>query len=322
MITLTSQLSKQITPSASPVAASAIRHARTHHQALNATLFFVFIMVTNLLIAPGMAQAEDRVATLNVAQLGPFEHHNVPGGIVIIPLGINASETQPSALWNDRPIATLASADGWFAVLGVPLNTEAGTHNLNVAAQNENFKLAFDVDNASYEEQRITLKSNKKVNPAPLDMKRINRESARLGKVKRMRTETLNAYDFIWPVEGPISSTFGLRRFFNDQPRRPHGGIDIAMPTGTSIVAPADGTVIDTGEYFFNGNSVFIEHGLGVQTFYAHMNSISVEIGDAVKQGDVIGTVGETGRVTGAHLHWSLGLNGTWVDPTLVLPND
>jgi len=300
--------------------------ACTPKLAFSIWLFFVPVLAVALLVAlllaPTLATAEDRLATLNVGQLGPFEHHNVPGGIVIIPLNISASEPQPTAVWNEKPIAVLASTNEWFAVLGVPLNTEAGKHKLNVSAQNESFTVTFDVINASYEEQRITLKSDKKVNPAPLDMKRINRESARLGAVKRMRTETLNAYDFIWPVEGPISSTFGLRRFFNDQPRRPHGGIDIAMPTGTPIAAPADGTVIDTGEYFFNGNSVFIEHGLGVQTFYAHMNSISVEIGDAVKQGDIIGTVGETGRVTGAHLHWSLGLNGTWVDPTLVLPND
>jgi len=153
-------------------------------------------------------------------------------------------------------------------------------------------------------------------------MERINKESARLKEVKSMRSERFVASNFKWPVEGPISSTFGLRRFYNDQPRRPHGGIDIAMPTGTPILAPADGVIIDTGEYFFNGNSVFIEHGLGVQTFYAHMDSIEVSIGDEVKQGERIGTVGATGRVTGAHLHWSLGLNGTWVDPTLVLADE
>lgn len=279
-------------------------------------------MALAALLTPVLAQTQDRTAALNVTQLGPFEHHNVPGGIAIIPLGIKADAAMPIVTWNKKPIATLASADAWFAILGVPLSTEPGTHTINISTEPENFTLAFDVMDASYEEQRITLKSDRKVNPAPLDMERINREKVRLGKVKRTRTQTLNAFNFIWPVKGPISSTFGLRRFFNNQPRRPHGGIDIAMPTGTPIVAPADGTVIDTGEYFFNGNSVFIEHGLGVQTFYAHMDSISVEINDVVKQGDVIGTVGETGRVTGAHLHWSLGLNGTWVDPTLVLAND
>lgn len=267
-------------------------------------------------------KAQDQVANLNVAQLGPFEHHNVPGGIVIIPLGIKTDDAEPQVQWNEKPIATLASDVEWFAILGVPLNTKPGTHHINIRTNNNTYRMAFDVMGTRYEEQRITLKNNSKVTPAPLDMERINRESARLGKVKRTRTNNLNAFDFIWPVEGPISSTFGLRRFFNDQPRKPHGGIDIAMPTGTAIIAPANGTVIDTGEYFFNGNSVFIEHGLGVQTFYAHMNSISVSIGDQVKQGDKIGTVGETGRVTGAHLHWSLGLNGTWVDPTLVLAND
>ncbi|MFK7996452.1 MAG: M23 family metallopeptidase [Granulosicoccus sp.] len=127
---------------------------------------------------------------------------------------------------------------------------------------------------------------------------------------------------FIWPVAGPVSSPFGLRRFFNDQPRRPHGGIDIAAPEGTPIMAAADGVVLEANDYFFNGNSVFIEHGLGLQTFYAHLSRIDVTNGERVTQGQVIGAVGATGRVTGPHLHWSVGLNGTWVDPLLVIDTD
>ena len=129
------------------------------------------------------------------------------------------------------------------------------------------------------------------------------------------------ANSFKWPLAGVMSSPFGLKRFYNDQARRPHGGIDIAAPEGTPIIAPADGWVVDTGDYFFNGNSVFIEHGLGLQTFYAHLSKIHVKLGDKVEPGDLIGEVGATGRVTGPHLHWSVGLNGTWIDPNLVLAN-
>jgi len=274
------------------------------------------------LATPAQADSDQNQSRIHFSSLGPFEHHNVPGGIAIVPTGVSSDKPKPSVSWNKRVIAAMSAAGEWSAIVGVPLSTKSGAHQLNVTSGGNAYQVSFDITGIQYEEQRITLTDNGKVNPAPLDMERINKESARLKTVKRMRTETLAGRDFIWPVEGPISSTFGLRRFFNDQPRRPHGGIDIAMPTGTPIVAPANGVIIDTGDYFFNGNSVFIEHGLGVQTFYAHMDTISVSIGDEVKQGDVIGTVGATGRVTGAHLHWSVGLNGTWVDPTLVLAAD
>ena len=283
---------------------------------LTTALFILFVTPV-----PGAIAASEK-QRLGQKTIGPFEHHNVPGGIAIVPTGISAEVQEPSVLWSKRRVASLIDDDEWMAVVGIPLGTDPGTQTIEITSGGKTRSVAFTVIAASYDEQRITIKDKRKVNPAPLDMERINKESARLKEVKRIRSERFVATNFQWPVEGPISSTFGLRRFFNDQPRRPHGGIDIAMPTGTPILAPADGVIVDTGEYFFNGNSVFIEHGLGVQTFYAHMDTIEVSIGDEVKQGERIGTVGKTGRVTGAHLHWSLGLNGTWVDPTLVLAND
>lgn len=289
---------------------------------LRCTLSLTTTIVLFLLLSVAYAESTSSSEPSNNVTLSPFEHHSVPGGIAIVPTALPSDTAEPNIQWNDRRVAALVKGGHWFAVVGIPLNTEPGKQTIVVKSPGITRRIAFDVIDTSYEEQRITITDKRKVNPAPLDMERINKESARLNAVKRQRSERFVAADFIWPVEGPISSTFGLRRFFNDQPRRPHGGIDIARPTGTPIIAPADGTVIDTGEYFFNGNSVFIEHGQGVQTFYAHMDSIEVSIGDKVKQGDRIGTVGETGRVTGAHLHWSLGLNGTWVDPTLVLASD
>ncbi|MFK8079379.1 MAG: peptidoglycan DD-metalloendopeptidase family protein [Granulosicoccus sp.] len=251
-----------------------------------------------------------------------FETSKRPGGIAVVDLG-PVSDKPVLAQWNNRPVAVINENSRNLAVVGIPLSVEPGEQVLSVLDTNgEKKSVSFTVNSHAYAEQRLTITNKRKVNPEPLDMVRITAENKRLKVVKSSRAERLMTDTFIWPVAGPVSSPFGLRRFFNDQPRRPHGGIDIAAPEGTPIVAAADGVVLEADDYFFNGNSVFIEHGLGLQTFYAHMSRIDVANGDRVTQGQVIGTVGETGRVTGPHLHWSVGLNGTWVDPLLVIDTD
>ncbi len=173
----------------------------------------------------------------------------------------------------------------------------------------------------AYDTQRLTIKDKRKVEPNAADLQRIAKETARIGKaLTRFSEHASVATDFLPPTAGVRSSSFGSRRIFNDQPRKPHSGMDIAAAEGAPIVAPAAGSVIDSGEFFFNGNTVFIDHGQGLITMYCHLSRIDVKPGDHVKAGDRIGAVGMTGRVTGPHLHWGVSLNNARVDPALFLP--
>jgi murein DD-endopeptidase MepM/ murein hydrolase activator NlpD len=241
----------------------------------------------------------------------------VPGGLAIVALQI---EDKPEAYFYDRKVMILGEPNAWKAIVGIPLSAKAGTHDLKVKSNGIETNYKFEVANKDYETQYLTIKNKRKVNPNEQDMNRIVKEKKLISKAKSHWSENEDiSLRFIKPTEGPYSSPFGLRRFFNEQPRRPHSGLDIAAPKGTPIMAPADGVVINTGDYFFNGNTVFIDHGQGLITMYCHMDSISIEEGTAVKTGDVIGNVGLTGRVTGAHLHWSVMLNNVTVDPILFL---
>jgi murein DD-endopeptidase MepM/ murein hydrolase activator NlpD len=273
------------------------------------------------LAEPANAQPEEPVKVQGALRgEGIFEHAAIPGGIAVIDLEAQRDDDVPRVDWGGRPIAVFSANQRWQAAIGLSLDTPPGKHSITVFnARGGQREVSFTVGEHQYKEQHITLKNNKKVDLSPTDLARAQQEAKRQKSIKKYRGEKLLAARFEWPVSGPISSPFGLRRFFNKKPRRPHGGIDIAAAKGTPIKAPADGTVIETGDYFFNGNTVFIEHGLGLQTFYAHMSSIDVKTGDEVKTGDIIGKVGATGRVTGPHLHWSVGLNSVWVNPLLLL---
>jgi murein DD-endopeptidase MepM/ murein hydrolase activator NlpD len=152
-------------------------------------------------------------------------------------------------------------------------------------------------------------------------MERITRESEQIKQALRHWSPEENVViEFHKPVTGPTSSPFGLRRFFNEQARKPHSGLDIAAPEGTPIQSPAPGTVLDTGDFFFNGNTVLLDHGQGLVTMYCHMSKIDVAPGQTVNTGDKLGEIGMTGRVTGPHLHWGVSLNDARIDPLLFLP--
>jgi murein DD-endopeptidase MepM/ murein hydrolase activator NlpD len=159
------------------------------------------------------------------------------------------------------------------------------------------------------------------VEPTDADLIRIEREQKLVQSLFHSWTdESIASLQFQPPVRGRISSVFGLRRYFNEQSRLPHSGIDIAAPIGTPVVAPLDGTVMETGDYFFNGKTVFINHGQGLISMLNHLSRITVERGVYVRQGQKLGEVGMSGRVTGPHLHWTISLNNSRIDPALFVP--
>jgi murein DD-endopeptidase MepM/ murein hydrolase activator NlpD len=235
----------------------------------------------------------------------------VPGGIAIVSL-----ESGDTATYKDLPVMVIEEGGQSFAVVGIPLSAKPGDHQLKTSSG----EISFTITPKEYETQRLTIKNKRKVNPLERDMSRINRERAEMDSAfVTFDTNLPVATEFTLPAIGPVSSPFGLRRILNDQPRNPHSGLDIAAGDGEPISAPAPGKVVATGDYFFNGNTVLLDHGQGLITMYCHMSRIDVEKGDLVTQNQQLGAIGQTGRVTGPHLHWSVSLNNARVDPGLFL---
>lgn len=243
----------------------------------------------------------------------------VPGGIALLTLD-GASEQAPKVYFGKRRVLVVPDGEGWQAVVGIPLSAKQGRHSITVEeATGTRQRHEFVVGSKDYPTQRLTIKDKRKVEPSAEDLKRIARERDITRTALRTWSDRLPDLAFLVPVEGHRSSSFGLRRFFNDQPRSPHKGMDIAAPEGTPIKVPASARVLHVGEFFFSGNVAYLDHGSGVVTLYAHLSEIHVQAGQTLEKGDVLGKVGMTGRVTGPHLHWAVYLNGTAVDPALFL---
>jgi murein DD-endopeptidase MepM/ murein hydrolase activator NlpD len=174
----------------------------------------------------------------------------------------------------------------------------------------------------TYDIQRIDGLPQEKVEPSPEDLKRIAAEQARLGAARARYSDQPHAFEgFDWPAIGPISGVYGSQRILNGQPRRPHFGVDVAAPVGTPLQAPAGGIVsLADADLFFTGGTVMIDHGHGLSSIFAHMQSVSAKEGDKLAKGDIAGRLGATGRVTGPHLHWGMYLFDTPLDPQLLVP--
>ena len=244
----------------------------------------------------------------SLAQSVDPKNTGVPGGIYRWTPPAGATDIR----FNNRPVMRLRDQ----ILVGIPLNHPLGAANLAYVLSGEDASHSFSVVDKAYTEQHITLQNREMVNPNPEQLARIRGES------RRQRALYLQHSDappptagFIQPLQGRISSLFGHRRFFNGQARNPHSGLDIAAPTGSEIRAPAAAEVTLVDDLYYNGKTIFLDHGQGLITMYCHLSESLVTEGERVEQGEVIGLVGATGRVTGPHLHWSVSLNGYRVDP-------
>jgi hypothetical protein len=256
------------------------------------------------------------------ARAGLPQAASVPGGIALIALGpVSGSAPRPRAWLDQQPVLVAAQGRQWVAVVGLALDRPAGLHALRVQTGEATGSVQFTVNPKHYPEQRITLKDTSKVQLSPADEARVGREVAAIQALKRhWRDADDTDADFSLPADGRLAGRFGLRRFFNGEPRAPHAGLDVAVPRGTPIKASAQGRVLAVDDYFFNGQTVLVDHGNGLITMYCHLDRIDVAAGDPVGKGQPLGLSGKTGRATGPHLHWSVVLNGAMVDPELFLP--
>lgn len=244
----------------------------------------------------------------------PFKPSPVPGGVAIVP--IRGKDAPAKVTYRGEPVLTRRSVAGWVAVVGIPLSAKAGQDTLEV----DGHAIAFTIKPKRYPEQRVQLKNQRQVTPNAEDEARIAKEQLLIGPARKAWPEGFTpSLRFHRPTPGALTASFGMRRIFNGEPRSPHAGLDIRAPQGQAVRAPAAGTVVLTGDFFYSGHAVFIAHGEGVVSLLGHLSKITVKQGQTVKAGDLVGEVGSTGRASGPHLHWSLSLNNAWVDPRIFL---
>ena len=241
---------------------------------------------------------------------------SVPGGVKILKIDVH-SGSMPYVDVEGHRALVVQDGTSWIAVIGIPLSAPLGPREAIVHANDTRLGIEFTVGDKRYASQSLKVAPGQ-VNLSSADLERVNREKLVIDHaMSRWSDEQPQTLRMQQPIPGVRSSSFGMRRIFNGESRNPHSGMDIAAPIGTKVVAPLAGTVIDTGNFFFNGNTVFVDHGRGMISMYCHLSSVEVKPGQRVAAGTALGAVGMTGRVTGPHLHWGLSLNRAWVDPEL-----
>ena len=235
--------------------------------------------------------------------------------------GLVTGRAQPGdkVLLGDR--ALLVGEDGLF-VFGLGRDQAPSAQLTIVHRDGTTEQQMVDVAQRSFDIQRIDNMEQAKVTPNPADLARIKVEQEKVNEVRGVPTPARDfLVPFIWPAHGPISGVYGSQRILNGEPRAPHYGLDIAAPEGSPVIAPAPGIVrLVASDFFLTGGTVILDHGFGVQSVFIHMTAVQAKVGTHVKQGEVIGHVGQTGRATGPHLHWGMNWLDVRLDPAFWVP--
>lgn len=254
------------------------------------------------------------------------------GSLLLLEVRSRKPLTDVTAEWNSKkvpfwqasaspPESKAAAVDLHEAILGVDLEKPPGTYPvlIHIRAANgnpANCALQIPVRAGKFATERLQVEKEF-VEPSPEQIQRANEERDKLRAIfDQVTPEKLWAGNFRVPLAGVTTGgNFGKRRVLNGQPGSPHGGVDFPARTGTPVFAAQKGRVALAQELFFSGNTVVVDHGLGIYTFYAHLSEIDVKVGDELQPGQVLGKVGATGRVTGPHLHWGLTVERARVNP-------
>ncbi len=255
----------------------------------------------------------------------------IPGGIAVLPLDIHTLNL-PVVFFNNKRVLVVKYQNPteknltWIAIVGIPITTKPGVQKISIHADkidhnhfHINIEKSFLVQSKTYPTEALKINRDLVEPVSATDRIRAAKELESIKTAYNYWSQQIPNLKLLQPTEGRKASAFGLKRILNGKNRGYHSGIDLAAPIGTTIYAPASGQVILTGNFFYTGNTIFIDHGQGLITSYFHLNTIKVAEGDFVETKAVIGTVGATGRTTGPHLHWSVSLNDARINPELFL---
>ena len=243
-----------------------------------------------------------------------------PGDVVRVIVTPPAGATVVEATWQSRTVPFVADGPNWNALIGIDVDATPGNDTLRlrsipVHGVPSMYEVPITIAPKTVRTRRLRV-NPKFVNPPKAMLPRIERETALLSELfAKSSADRLWSLGAVRPVEGVAVSGFGVRSVLNGEPRGPHTGLDLAAGTGTPVYAPTPGVVVYARAFYYSGNTVILDHGQGLYSTMAHLSAFDVKEGQAVAQGDLLGKVGATGRVTGPHLHWAVRLHGARVDP-------